>query len=68
MSVDEEANKPFWAKCTVCSHVWVAAYYPMMLEQMGKILQGLHCPKCAADATKITPAKQEDGELTEAGT
>lgn len=62
-AIIEEPRKPFWAKCTICQHVWAAAYYPMMLEEMGKLLGSLHCPNCAADAKKITPAKQDDGKL-----
>lgn len=60
-----EPKKPFWAKCTKCSHIWTAAYLPMNLTAMGKLLRGLCCPACGVGADKITPAKQDDGVLKE---
>lgn len=60
-----EAREPFWAKCVECRHIWACAYLPMNLTQMSKIVGSLRCPMCAADSTKITPAKQHNGVLQE---
>lgn len=63
--MENEERKPFWAKCKPCGAIWEAAYLPMNLTDFGKLAQHLHCPKCGADARKITPAKQTDGVLEE---
>lgn len=60
-----EEKQPFWAKCAGCNHCWICAYYPVELHLMGKILGGLHCPMCGADAKNIRVAKQENGKLLE---
>ena len=64
-STEAEPRVPFWAKCKPCGHVWTCAHTPMMLTAMGKLLGGLHCPMCGADAKQITPAKQDNGKLLE---
>lgn len=60
-----EKRIPFYAKCVECKHIWIAAYTPMNLTVMAKLIKQLHCPMCGADAAKITPAKQCNGVLQE---
>lgn len=60
-----DPKKAFWAKCGECDHIWIAHYLPMELHKAAKILGALHCPMCGVDASEITPAKQDDGELKE---
>lgn len=59
-----EEKRPLWAKCE-CGHIWPAAYLPMEMSAAGKLLKGLHCPKCAAPPSKIHIAKQDNGVLKE---
>ena len=61
-------DKPFWAKCRSCNHIWPAAFLPMEVEQCAKLLMKTHCPKCAAGPKEITFAKQDNGELLESAT
>lgn len=56
-------DRPFWAKCSACQHIWAAAYYPIDLGTMAKILKRAACPKCGN--TKPGVAKQDDGRLLE---
>lgn len=60
---DEEPRLPFWAKCLECSHIWIAAYTPMMLVRMAQVLKDSRCPMCGADSLRTTPASQSDGKL-----
>lgn len=57
------ASKPFWAKCRKCDHCWPAAYYPMQMSKICKIIAAAICPKCGD--RKPVVARQEDGELPE---
>jgi len=59
----EDATKAFWAKCRSCSHCWPAAYYPMDMAKMGRIIGRATCPKCGD--RKPLVAKQDDGVLLE---
>jgi len=43
MTTDEK--KPFWVHCE-CGHEWIAAYIPMPMERMSRLLKGLRCPMC----------------------
>lgn len=33
-------------ECGACGHAWVAAYIPMEMGKLGRLLKGLHCPSC----------------------
>lgn len=61
-----EEKKPFWAKCDVCKHCWPAAYLPMEMGLVAKLMKGLRCPKCGVGSKKILIAKQDNGILKEA--
>ena len=54
------ARNPFWVKCCECSHVWTAAYTPMELGKMAKLLKGLCCPMCGAGPKRILLALKTD--------
>jgi hypothetical protein len=62
----QEERKPFWAKCDECAHCWPAAYLPIELGKIGKMLKGLHCPMCGAPSKNLRIAKQDNGVLKEA--
>ncbi len=52
-----------WSKCPACLHCWPAAYYPIDLMKIGKVLKGCKCPKgCGAPPVL---AKQDNGKLLE---
>jgi len=40
-------------RCEHCAHTWVALYLPQPLALAARVLASLHCPKCAADASRI---------------
>ena len=46
-------KEPFNVKCQTCDHAWVAAYLPMNLTAIAKVLKGLRCPMCSQDSMKI---------------
>lgn len=58
-----DATKALWAKCESCMHCWPAAYYPIDLMSMSRVLKGCKCPKGCRG--KPVLAKQDDGELQE---
>jgi hypothetical protein len=60
-----DASKPFWAKCEPCGHVWAAAYYPMEVSKICKLMIKARCPKCASGPKGIVIAKQNNGVLNE---
>ena len=39
--------------CIKCSHQWTALYLPMKSTEVAKVVGGLHCPSCSADAREI---------------
>lgn len=61
-----EAKKALWAKCPDCGHCWPAAYYPMNLADMGRVLKSATCPHGCKGKPLL--ARQEDGELLEPAT
>lgn len=60
-----EERKPFWAKCTGCSHCWPAAYLPMALDAAARLMKAAKCPMCGKGPKGIVVAKQKDGKLNE---
>lgn len=38
-----------------CRHVWVAAYLPMAMDRLAKLLQGVACPMCGDDNPSVAP-------------
>lgn len=62
-AVPENASRALWAKCGSCGHIWPAAYYPMELAKIGRILeQHGSCPKCGGEGFM---ARQHEGVLLE---
>lgn len=59
----EDTKKALWAKCDKCKHCWPAAYYPMDLMSMGRVLKGCRCPHGCVGKPLL--AKQDDGVLQE---
>lgn len=57
------ATKALWAKCDKCEHCWPAAYYPLDLMTMGRLLKDCKCPKGCVGKPLL--AKQDDGVLKE---
>lgn len=60
-----DQRKPFWVKCSACQHVWAAAYAPMELAAMARLLKSARCPNCAHGPKGIFIAKQDNGVLNE---
>lgn len=40
-------------RCKECGHVWIGLYLPMLITDAARVLNSLHCPMCAGDATQI---------------
>lgn len=51
---------PMWLRCGACQHVWVAAWLPMELGKVGRLLKRTHCPACAGGPRKIFLARKRD--------
>lgn len=43
-------------RCLECGHHWIAVKLPMELGKIAELLGSLHCPACAADASRIVTA------------
>lgn len=56
-------GKALWAKCPTCAHCWPAAYYPIDLGVLARIVGGVVCPKGCAEPSIL--AKQHNGVLHE---
>ena len=46
-------RRPFNVRCGACGHVWTAAYTPMGMTRLGKVLKGIHCPACGEPSKNI---------------
>ena len=53
MLAANEAKQPLYVLCGACKHVWVAAYTPMEITRIAKVLKGIHCPACGAPSENI---------------
>lgn len=53
MIATTDDSKELRVHCGECQHRWVAAYLPMEMSKMGRLLKGLRCPKCVGDPKKI---------------
>lgn len=40
-------------RCDDCSHLWIAAYLPMRMALIAKLMKGIACPKCGASSKRI---------------
>lgn len=38
------SRSPFNVGCGSCRHVWTAAWLPMEMDRVAKLLLGIHCP------------------------
>lgn len=64
--MDQSVSQPakaLWAKCPTCRHCWPAAYYPVELATMARVLKNVTCPKGCVGSPLL--AKQSDGKLLE---
>lgn len=44
---------------TACRHEWTAAYLPMEVGSLAKLLEGARCPMCGGDAgIKVVEARE----------
>lgn len=48
-----EGKSPMNVKCGKCNHVWTAAWLPMEMRKVAKVIGKLHCPACGNDAKDI---------------
>lgn len=46
-------KQPMQVQCGKCDHEWIAAWTPMEMGKMAKLLKGLRCPMCAATSKNI---------------
>lgn len=53
MTETAEPKDPFVVRCEECEHRWTAAYTPMELGKMAKLLTGVSCPMCGASSKHI---------------
>lgn len=52
-----EKKAPVNVACEPCGHVWTAAWTPMLMSKMAKLMGSLHCPNCSNGPKKIFLAK-----------
>lgn len=58
--VDEppkDLSKPFNVQCGECEHIWAAAYLPILLDDIAKILLSASCPLCGNTSNLLIPSK-----------
>ena len=48
---------PVNVRCGACSHVWTAAYTPMEMMKLARLLKAVHCPACGETGKNIFMAK-----------
>lgn len=53
MTEPTEPRQPVSVRCEVCEHKWVAAYLPLEISKYVRIMRGMRCPMCAANAKHI---------------
>jgi len=53
-------RNPVRVRCTLCGHVWTAAYVPMEFGKFAKLLGKVACPKCAAGPKLIVMASNRE--------
>jgi hypothetical protein len=58
-----DASTALWAKCDTCGHCWPAAYYPLELDALARVLKNCACPRGCGSRPVL--AKQDDGVLKE---
>lgn len=63
MSARPTVLTPLWAKCPACGHCWAAAYYPINLSAMARVLKHCACPRGCEGEPVL--AEQDDGVLLE---
>lgn len=58
-----EDRQPLTVHCGDCKHTWTAAYLPMEMGKVARLLKSLRCPSCAGDAKRIFcgPAPESGG-------
>lgn len=54
-------RQPFNVRCGACGHVWTAAYTPMGMTRLGKVLKNIHCPACGEPSKNIFLDTSNDG-------
>lgn len=58
-------KKPFLVGCgnkingRECGHKWVAAYLPINMTSLGKILKNICCPMCGGSSKYIFVSKEK---------
>lgn len=60
-----DAGDKIHVRCEDCGHSWIAAYLPMAMAKVAKLMKGIACPKCGAAAKRIFLAKP-DAQSSEA--
>lgn len=58
--MSDPSGKEFWVTCEPCAHTWIAAYLPMEMGKIAKLMKGLRCPKCGEGGKRIFMAKKAD--------
>jgi len=53
-------RKPLDVMCRSCKHIWTAAYTPMEMGKMAKLLKSIRCPSCAESSKNIFLTKSEE--------
>ena len=54
-------KQPFRVQCDVDGHIWIAAYTPMEMGALARILKSIRCPMCGAPTSKIRCLMPEKG-------
>lgn len=51
--MEPEPKEPLKVRCGVCEHTWIAAYEPIDVPKVIRIMRGMRCPMCAATSRHI---------------
>lgn len=57
---DDPSRSELWITCGPCIHTWIAAYLPMEMGKIAKLMKRLRCPKCGIGGKRLFMAKESD--------
>ena len=68
MHMADQMRKPIFAECGECGECgekWIAAWLPMALPLVIKLLKSLRCPRCASEECFVLEAAPRHEHHTE---
>ncbi|SIT74580.1 hypothetical protein [Pontibaca methylaminivorans] len=53
------ARRPLFVECDDCGHAWVAAFLPLAMADLARILDGVRCAHCEGRKISALPTEKE---------